>query len=433
MTTYLTNLGWSNGTSGTWTNGADKVVDNGSGVVNLKYLVNTFSGNDSITGSGGVDTSRAGVISQVSGSPPVYFGVENFGEIIMEKGVNSITGTAIKSSSGYLVYGVYNEEDSRIFMNGNNNSVTGKAEGDGSKFPDNFSIAGIFNRSGIIIMGNGNNNSITGIGTAKVAVSVSEGTAFLSSGIFNRQGGTIALGNGNNNSITGIGGYYNGIFNRGSISIGDGNSASITGTGISDGAYGIYNQFFGGPVNISIGDGNSASITGISKGKKSIGIFNESGCTITMGDGNNDAITGIAKGSAGTGIVNVGDISMGKGSGSITGTGDRYGILNDGIINTGAGNDKVIANGGFGGNGSIFLGDGNDYLKGFGSGNFYGDGGRDTLELTRGTYTVSFGSSGAVNFTDVNSTVMSTSGFEMLIAGRHYSFGSLVNGQTIVV
>jgi Ca2+-binding RTX toxin-like protein len=77
-------------------------------------------------------------------------------------------------------------------------------------------------------------------------------------------------------------------------------------------------------------------------------------------------------------------INMGNGNDIITGTGSGYGILNDGEINMGGGNDKVTANSGFGGNGSVFLGAGNDYLKGFGSGNFNGGSGKDTLELTKG-------------------------------------------------
>jgi hypothetical protein len=38
--------------------------------------------------------------------------------------------------------------------------------------------------------------------------------------------------------------------------------------------------------------------------------------------------------------------------------------------------------------GAWFLGEGEDYIKGFGSGDFYGGNGKDTLELTPGSYTV---------------------------------------------
>ncbi len=80
----------------------------------------------------------------------------------------------------------------------------------------------------------------------------------------------------------------------------------------------------------------------------------------------------------------------------------------------------------------MFLGDGADYIKGFGSGDFYGGNGNDTLELTPGTYTVGIWDTSAI-FTKGNQ-LMITSEFEQLIAGSTiYNFASLVAGQTIVV
>jgi hypothetical protein len=38
--------------------------------------------------------------------------------------------------------------------------------------------------------------------------------------------------------------------------------------------------------------------------------------------------------------------------------------------------------------GSVFLGDGTDYLKGFGDGSFDGGNGTDTLDLKQGYYTI---------------------------------------------
>ena len=80
----------------------------------------------------------------------------------------------------------------------------------------------------------------------------------------------------------------------------------------------------------------------------------------------------------------------------------------------------------------MFLRDGNDYLKGFGGGNFYGGYGNDTLELTSGSYTV--GMSGIqVSFTN-SGTIMNTSAFETLIAGSTtYDFSSLTEGQIITI
>jgi hypothetical protein len=396
MTTTLTVTGWTGSSNGVWTNGSNTVKDNIGGVVNLGITANTLSGKDSIAGSGGVDTSNA----VLTGLAPLYFGIENFGEIIIGNGQGSITGSAIGIDPTYFVFGIYNER-TISFGNGNNNSITGIAKGDGYYLgnPDSFgafSIGGIYNR-GTITMGNGNNNSISGIGIAT-------GVGSFSEGIFNRQGATISMGDGNNDSITGTGGFYNGIYNRGTIIMGNGNNDSITGTGIGDGAYGIYNQNVGSNASITMGNGNNDSITGIAIGNNSVGIYNELGCTITMGSG----------------------------KGTITGTGESVGIYNDGIINTGAGNDSVIANGGFAGSGSLLLGEGKDFLKGFGSGSFSGGSGVDTLELTTGAYTV--GISGTTTTFISGSTIMTTTEFEKLITGTTtLNFCGLVNGQTINV
>jgi hypothetical protein len=485
MATYLTETGWNGLTNGFWTDGADIVVDNNGGiVVDSKITVNTLTGHDSITGSGGYDDSKAG-------QKPLYFGFENFSVLIMEKGNNSITGVATSdgnTTTKEFVYGIYNEIGSSITMYGNNNSITGEAIGDAIGLTVTFGIFGIYNRTGTITIGDGNNNSITGIGKATVAIpNVESGIiGFQAGGIFNRQNATMSIGNGNKNSITGVGGYLNGIYNRGKLSMGDGNYNSITGTGISNGAYGILNQnynlrisSFASPI-ITMGDGNNNSITGIAiaKGEGSdsvVGIFNEFGgvitigngnnnsitgtakginsvgiknggltndnpdystptATISMGNGNNNSITGIAEGNDGIGILNkIGCvIQMGNGNDSLTGIGEDTGIVNDGIIKMGDGADKVIADGGFAGAGSLYLEGGNDYLKGFGSGNFYGGYGKDILELTQGTYTV--GVSGTnVSFTKDGIT-MNTFDFEKLIAGNTQSnFGSLNNGQTITI
>jgi hypothetical protein len=108
---------------------------------------------------------------------------------------------------------------------------------------------------------------------------------------------------------------------------------------------------------------------------------------------------------------------------------------NGGNINTGDGNDTITANEGFesapNSSGSVFLGEGEDYIKGYGSGDFYGGNGNDTLELMPGTYTV--GIWDRVVFAKGNS-LMLASEFEKLIAGdQTYDFSSLTAGQIIVV
>jgi hypothetical protein len=112
---------------------------------------------------------------------------------------------------------------------------------------------------------------------------------------------------------------------------------------------------------------------------------------------------------------------------------------NGGTINRGDGNDSIIANKGFdlgpNSSGAWFLGEGEDYIKGLGSGDFYGGNGNDTLEVTPESYTVGIWGEGgeSVIFTNGNS-LMITSEFEQLIAGgTTYNFASLTGGQTIVV
>ena len=113
--------------------------------------------------------------------------------------------------------------------------------------------------------------------------------------------------------------------------------------------------------------------------------------TINTGDGK-DTITGTGTGDF-YGIGNDGTINTGAGNDRITGTGGTgSGIYNDddGTINTGDGNDIVDAlEGGFDGDGTTYLDAGNDTLKGFGTGNFYGGAGTDKLFFGEGTYVIS--------------------------------------------
>ena len=182
------------------------------------------------------------------------------------------------------------------------------------------------------------------------------------------------------------------------------------------GSYGILNF---GTINT---DSGNDSITGSREEGNRILNFG----TINTGSGD-DLITG----SGGLyGIDNWGTIDTGNGNDTIIGSGDSTGFNNRGTIDTGNGNDRLIANGGFMGS-EVFLGSGDDYLKGFGSGSFDGGNGQDILELTAGAYTVGISGS-AVTFIS-GSTVMRTTGFEQLIAGSAFDFASLSNGQIILV
>jgi hypothetical protein len=88
--------------------------------------------------------------------------------------------------------------------------------------------------------------------------------------------------------------------------------------------------------------------------------------------------------------------------------------------------------GGFSGTGTINMGSGNDIVKGFGTGFFDGGKGKDTLELTAGTYTIGI-SGTTVSFTN-GSSIMNTTDFEKLIAGgTTFDFTSLTVDQVITV
>jgi hypothetical protein len=190
---------------------------------------------------------------------------------------------------------------------------------------------------------------------------------------------------------------------------------------------------------VLLGDGNDSLIADADSSFLRRAIYNSN--FIETGDGN-DTIT-----SSGV-IYNTGVINTGNGDDSIivdgggldVFTGKVLGIYNyGGSIDTGNGNDTIIANEGFesapNNSGSVFLGEGEDYIKGFGSGDFYGGNGNDTLELTPGTYTVGIWGEGGESpiFTKGNQ-LMITSEFEKLIAGGTiYDFTTLTAGQIIVV
>lgn len=230
--------------------------------------------------------------------------------------------------------------------------------------------------------------------------------------------GTVANMLAGDDSIS-ASGRVGGIDNRGTIETGNGND-SISGSG---GGSGIQNL---GTINT--GEGNDSI-----SGSGGVGTVNVG--TINTGSGD-DSISGSGD-SDGIGTVNFGTINTGNGNDSILGSGPT-GIFNTGTINTGNGDDTLISKGVFFGGGDsrgkVFLGNGSDYLKGFGDGSFDGGKGSDTLELTTGTYTV--GISGAtVSFTGSNGffdATMNTTGFEQLIAGSNtYAFSNLSDGQRI--
>jgi hypothetical protein len=257
-------------------------------------------------------------------------------------------------------------------------------------------------------------------------------------------GGTIDTGEGNDiiNGTGGVSGLvfsapvFSGVGSR--INTGEGDDI-ISGTGSENGIQSHYIDTGNGDDTISgtsseyglvsgyikTGNGNDIiSGTGSQRGLTSHYIETGNGDDIISGTGNQG------------GIQNYKVIETGEGNDIITSIGVIY---NEGVINTGDGNDSIIANEGFesglNSSGVWFLGEGEDYIKGFGSGDFYGGNGNDTLELTPGTYTVGIWGEGGESpiFTKGNQ-LMITSEFEKLKAGTTiYDFTSLIAGQIIVV
>ena len=359
-----------------------------------------------------------------------------------------------------------------------NNGIT-------NTFAGNDTITGINN----IYIGGGFINDSSIIDTGK-GDDIITGISYQADGLINFDFAIINTGDGND-IINGIG-YYSGILNRGAMDTGGGediitginNSGggyepAITNTGSIDtsdgndritglGGIGIYN--FG---TINTGNGEDSIICqekittywGVFLDNGNAGLINSGG--VFLGDGNYSLIVeadvsnrallknlnfiGTGEGNdtiTSTGVIyNEGVIETGNGDDSIIVdggidniTGNTYSIYNNGgAINTGNGNDSIIANGGFesgeNSSGSVFLGEGEDYIKGFGSGDFYGGNGLDTLELTPGTYTVGiWGEGGESPIFTKDSQLMITSEFEKLKAGSTiYDFTSLTAGQIIVV
>ena len=130
---------------------------------------------------------------------------------------------------------------------------------------------------------------------------------------------------------------------------------------------------------IETGNGNDI-IEGTSTNPIGAGIVNNGiNSMIETGNGN-DIIIGINTDRRG--IINEGTINTGKGNDDITGTGDLVGISNSGMIETRNGKDTVDAlTGGFDGGGTINLGRGKDLIQGFGEQSVFGGQGMDTAKL----------------------------------------------------
>ncbi len=368
-------------------------------------IVNTLAGNDIINADNEIVDKDT---YYYPGAFPNISAFSNQGTTLnTAEGNDEITGVVSQKAEDWVWnhYGILNEL-------GGNYNLEGRIDtGDG-----NDKIFGII-QPGINGDGIYNNKSTidTGDGDDKII-----GISHTHMGI-NNGNGFINTGNGKD-TITGIGVTW-GIRNySATFNTNDGDDII---TGNSKNYYGIENTKF-----IYTGDGND-KITGTGG---SIGINNKG--IIESGNGS-DIITGTSTTERGYGIYNGGSINTGNGDDSIIANGGIHN--NGGAINMGDGNDSIISNGGFqsasNSSGAWFLGEGDDYIKGFGSGDFYGGNGNDTLELTPGTYTVGiWGEGGESPIFTKGDQLMITSEFEKLKAGGIiYDFTSLTAGQIIVV
>jgi hypothetical protein len=406
----------------TFTEQDDIVPESGNAQIlsssNDSHTVNTLAGNDRITGSS-IGNNYYDVLG---------YGFKNEGVLNTDDGDDAITGITSENPSIDFNYGFVNV------------GTLNAGEGNDVIFGSGYYVRtgyynGIYN-SGTLNAGEGD-DIITGRAG-------SNGLYGGEYGIVNE--GTLNTEDGND-VITGDG-LYKGIINDGAtVDMGEGND-TITASGIS--------SRNGSTINTGNGEDSIISWgTFFNSGWAFLGQGNDS-ITITSADYDQDALInynfiGTEDGDdiitiASSAIYNHGVIETGNGDDSIivdegfNGNGTRYGIYNNGgAINMGDGNDSIIANAGFesgeNSSGAWFLGEGEDYIKGFGSGDFYGGNGNDTLELTPGTYTVGIWGEGGESpiFTKGNQ-LMITSQFETLIAGGiMYNFASLTAGQIITV
>jgi len=401
----------------------DDSVFSAGGILNTG-IANTLAGNDTIEVTNGwYGFENVGTLNTEDGNDIItaigsIIGIITNYDSILDTGKGNDTIIGMSHNKGFVNRGTLNTSDGNDKISGSGkegvvnegtlNTSDGNDEISGTALHKGFINRGVFNTD------DGND---TIIGTA------------LETGIITDYGSTLDTGKGND-IITGIvsfGGDVS-ISNSGTINTGDDEDFILSrgGTFINTG-------------EVFLGEGKDSIIAV----RKVISFGLDSGLEnfnfIGTGDGN-DTINS-------TGIIhNQGVIETGNGDDCIMvdidteGTDIKYGIHNNGgAINMGDGNDSIIANQGFesgeNSSGAWFLGEGDDYIKGFGSGDFYGGNGNDTLELTPGSYTVGiWGEAGESPIFTKGSQLMITSEFEKLKAGSTiYNFTSLTAGQIIVV
>jgi len=408
------------GNSGTFNTGEgdDRIGGGGGkggGLGNSGTFI-TADGNDTISGggySGGITISESGILDtgngndRISGYGTFGDGLQNRGLINTGNGKDAISGSVdripYRGISNFSTIDTGNDDD--IISAGGGIDNYGNIDiGDG----DDSIIAGISYSSDVKLFNNLNDIE-TGNGNDIIKCTLkfhnNDGSSISNKGIAMYNGGTINTGNGNDiidctaliyDSYDTLTDISEGVSNYGTINTGN-DQDSILSVGNFTNRGGVF-----------LGEGNDliavSSIAGVDLPNPTLSNFN----AIETGEGD-DIITSVGV------------------------------IYNEGIINTGDGNDSIIANDGFqsapNSNGTWFLGEGEDYIKGFGNGDFFGGNGNDTLELTPGTYTVEiWGEGGELPVFTKGNQLMITSEFEKLKAGNIlYDFTSLTAGQIITV
>lgn len=215
--------------------------------------------------------------------------------------------------------------------------------------------------------------SVTGAGATGA------GTAPNAIGVMIGLGSTLNQGIGNDSVLVALEGAGSvGVQNAGSLLGGDG----LDKYGSDAATNGLVNTG-------TIDTGNGADRFDATSSDKQAGshAIKNTG-TITMGTNDQPDVDRLAGGSLGHGVLTAGY------------TPDHAGIYSTGTINMGGGKDVIDALvGGFAGNGTYNLGglnsrgqlDGDaDSVMGFGQGTFNGGGGRNSITLPGGTYTITY-------------------------------------------
>jgi hypothetical protein len=374
----------------TFTEQDDIVPESGGAEILNTGVANTLAGNDRLTGSwNGFSSSE--------------WGFFNSGTLDTGEGNDIITGSNMLAD-GFVNRGTFNTGEGNDTINGGGYFQAFANEGTFNTGEGDDVITSSYGRGGGIYSANGSIFD-TGDGNDRITSSGYGGISNYSNNF------TTGDGNDTIESLVGTT-TYTGIHNSGVIDTGNGED---------------YISSYGSLINsgeVFLGEGNDSISVNTSSSGPAIDNYN----TLDTGEGNDTITTyGI--------IYNEGVINTGNGDDLISGS-----VIynNGGAIITGNGNDSIYTGGfesGPNSSGAWFLGEGEDYIKGFGSGDFYGGNGNDTLELTPGTYTVGiWGEGGESPIFTKGDQLMITSEFERLIAGGTvYDFASLTAGQIIVV